>query len=206
MPDPSSRAVYGVGLLELWVPIPQGGMEVFLFFFWCVCVWSGSGLWDELISRLEESYRLWCVVLCDLTNLKDEEAMTRVEQQRQKVWVRKILHQTAPNTVQCLTALRSWKCCYLAELLKHSCIASRATEKTRWASRTCWANISICYKFWAKLESRISGCWSKISVEYTSLALCHLQARYVEYCLLLNTGYNRTSAILSEHEGVLISP
>ena len=24
------------------------------------------GLWDELITRTEESYRLWCVVVCDL--------------------------------------------------------------------------------------------------------------------------------------------
>ena len=27
---------------------------------------SGRGLCDELITRREESYRLWCVVLCNL--------------------------------------------------------------------------------------------------------------------------------------------
>jgi len=27
---------------------------------------SGKGLCDELITRPEESYRLWCVVVCDL--------------------------------------------------------------------------------------------------------------------------------------------
>ena len=27
---------------------------------------SGRGLCDELITRPEESYRLWCVVACDL--------------------------------------------------------------------------------------------------------------------------------------------
>ena len=27
---------------------------------------SGRGLCDELITRQEESYRLWCVVVCDL--------------------------------------------------------------------------------------------------------------------------------------------
>ena len=38
-----------------------GGMDV------CCecCVLSGRGLCDELITRSEESYRLWCVV-CDL--------------------------------------------------------------------------------------------------------------------------------------------
>jgi len=30
------------------------------------CVLSGKGLCDELITLPEESYRLWCVVVCDL--------------------------------------------------------------------------------------------------------------------------------------------
>jgi len=29
------------------------------------CVLSGRGLYDGLIPRPEESYRLWCVVVCD---------------------------------------------------------------------------------------------------------------------------------------------
>ena len=50
-------------LLILWVRIPPGAwMSV------CCecCVLSGRGLCDELIIRPEESYRLWCVVVCDL--------------------------------------------------------------------------------------------------------------------------------------------
>jgi len=42
------------------------------------CVLSGRGLCDELITRPEESYRVWCVVVYDLENLKNEEAMTCV--------------------------------------------------------------------------------------------------------------------------------
>ena len=30
------------------------------------CVLSGRDLCDEMITRPEESYRLWCVVVCDL--------------------------------------------------------------------------------------------------------------------------------------------
>ena len=45
---------------------------------------SGRGLCDELITHPEESYRLWCVVVCDLGNLKNEEAMTRVGSQRNR--------------------------------------------------------------------------------------------------------------------------
>ena len=43
------------------------------------CVLSGRGLCDGLITRPEESYRLSCVVVCDLEeNLKNEEAIARV--------------------------------------------------------------------------------------------------------------------------------
>jgi len=54
-------------------------------FFCCeCCVLSGGGLCDELITRPEEAYRLWCVVVCDLENLVNEEAMTRVGSQRHR--------------------------------------------------------------------------------------------------------------------------
>jgi hypothetical protein len=50
-------------LLKSWVRIPPGAW-IFVF---CECrVLSGRGLCDELITRLEQSYRLWCVVVCDL--------------------------------------------------------------------------------------------------------------------------------------------
>ena len=50
-------------LLRMWVRIPPGAwMSV------CCecCVLSGRGLCDEPITRPEESYRLCCVVVCDL--------------------------------------------------------------------------------------------------------------------------------------------
>jgi len=33
-------------------------------------VLSGTGLYYELITRPEETYRLWCVVMCDLETSK----------------------------------------------------------------------------------------------------------------------------------------
>ena len=66
-------------LLRLWVRIPPGAWK----FVCCECrMLSGRGLCDELINRQEQSYRLWCVVVCDLENLKNEEFMTRVGLQR----------------------------------------------------------------------------------------------------------------------------
>jgi hypothetical protein len=38
---------------------------------------SGRGLCDGLITRPEESYRLWRVVVCDQENLENEEAKFR---------------------------------------------------------------------------------------------------------------------------------
>ena len=74
MPSPSlpGRSQWSRGLRRrsaaarlprLWVRIPPGAwMSVC-----CECrVLSGRGLCDELITRSEESYRLWCVVVCDL--------------------------------------------------------------------------------------------------------------------------------------------
>ena len=47
-------------------------------------VLSGRGLCDELITPPEESYRLWCIVVWDLENVENEEAMTRVGSQRHR--------------------------------------------------------------------------------------------------------------------------
>ena len=50
-------------LLRSWVRIPPGAW----IFVCCECrVLSGRRLGDELITRPEESYRLWCAVVCDL--------------------------------------------------------------------------------------------------------------------------------------------
>ena len=50
-------------LLKSWVRIPPGAW----IFVCCECrVLSGRGLCDELITRPAESYRLCCVVVCDL--------------------------------------------------------------------------------------------------------------------------------------------
>ena len=67
-------------LLRLWVRIPSGTWT----FVCCECwVLSGRGLCDKLITRPEESYRLWCVVLWS-RKLKNEEAMTHWGLSRQK--------------------------------------------------------------------------------------------------------------------------
>jgi len=84
-------------LLRSWVWIPPGA---WMFVFCECCVLSGRGLCDELITRPEESYRLWCVVVCDLENLKNEEAITRVGLQlhRKKTYIHTYIIHTYAHT------------------------------------------------------------------------------------------------------------
>ena len=49
-------------LLRSWVRIPLGA---WMFVCCECCVLSGRGLCEELITCPEESYRLWCVAVCD---------------------------------------------------------------------------------------------------------------------------------------------
>jgi hypothetical protein len=67
-------------------------------------VLSGRGLCDELITRPGESYRLWCVVVCDLKNLKNEEAINRVGSQRHRK--QNTLLYIKPNSCY-ITAIRA---------------------------------------------------------------------------------------------------
>jgi hypothetical protein len=57
------RRSAAVRLLRLWVRILPG---TWMFVCCECCVLSGRGLYDGLITRPEESYRLWCVVVSDL--------------------------------------------------------------------------------------------------------------------------------------------
>ena len=54
-------------LLRSWVRIPPGA---WMFVCYECCVLSGRGLCDGLITRPDESYRLWLVVVCDLETSK----------------------------------------------------------------------------------------------------------------------------------------
>jgi len=65
-------------LLRLWVRIPSEGMDV------CCgcCVLSGRGLCDELITRPEESCRLWCCVWS--RNLVNGEALAPPQKKKRK--------------------------------------------------------------------------------------------------------------------------
>jgi hypothetical protein len=68
-------------LLRSWLRIPPGA---WMFVCCECCVVSGRRLCDELITHPEESYRLWCIVVCDLENLVSEEAMAHIGSQHHR--------------------------------------------------------------------------------------------------------------------------
>ena len=61
-------------LLRSWVRIPPG---TWMFVCCECCVLSGRSLCDGLITRPEESYRLWRVVVCEQETSKHEEDKAR---------------------------------------------------------------------------------------------------------------------------------
>ena len=67
MPVPVAVRSKAARPLRLWVWIPPGAWMV--VFCEC-CVLSGRGLCDGLITRPEESYRPWRIVVCDQETLK----------------------------------------------------------------------------------------------------------------------------------------
>jgi len=75
------RSSAAARLLRSWVRIPPGA---WIFVCCECCVLSGRGLCDELITRPEESYWLWCVVVCDLETFVNEEALAHWGLSRQK--------------------------------------------------------------------------------------------------------------------------
>jgi hypothetical protein len=68
-------------LLGLWVRIPPG---TWLFVCCECCVLSGRGLCEELITRPEESYRMWCVVVHDLETSRMKRPWPPVGPQRHR--------------------------------------------------------------------------------------------------------------------------
>jgi hypothetical protein len=64
-------------------------------------VLSGRGLCDELITRPEESYRMWRVVVCDQETSCDEEAMKKRAEPLGNVCSKNELSNLGHNKITC---------------------------------------------------------------------------------------------------------
>jgi hypothetical protein len=76
-------------LAEIVGSNPTGDMDV------CErCVLSGRGLCDELITRPEESYQVWCVVVRDLKTSYMKRAWPTVGLSHQKQTFKAVFEQS----------------------------------------------------------------------------------------------------------------
>ena len=87
-------------LLRSWFRIPPGAWV----FVCCECrVLSGRCLCDELITRPEESYQLWCVIVCDLeTSRIDAPYIYNIRSLRVKIALSECIafHKSCKNVHQ----------------------------------------------------------------------------------------------------------
>ena len=85
--------------LRVWVRIPPGAWK----FVSCeCCVLSGRGLCDELITRPEESYPLWRVVVCDQETSKEEAKARERAVNTIPQWV--VMPREKKSNAVCLTS------------------------------------------------------------------------------------------------------
>jgi hypothetical protein len=115
-------------------------------------VLSGRGLCDELITRPEESYRKWCVVLCDLETSWMRRPWPTGGLSRQKQ-INKFVNQLHKNTTDDLT-LKFWhaNCAAARQLLPYDYVATP----------------SICYISSSSSSSSSSSCsWRIRRVSYS---------------------------------------
>ena len=97
-------------LLRSWVRIPPGAW----MFVCCQCyVLSGRCLCDELITRPEESYRLCCVVVCDLETSRMRRPWPALGRsttaKKKKVYNTIILQSNPVITTSFYTTPRLWR-------------------------------------------------------------------------------------------------
>jgi len=65
-------------------------------------VLSGRGLCDELITRPEESYRLWCVVVCDLETSRMRRPWPALGRSTKKKWPSRMQVKMSSSILTCI--------------------------------------------------------------------------------------------------------
>ena len=86
------------------------------------CVLSGSGLGDELINRPEESYRLCCVVVCDLETSRMRRLWPALGRTATKNYIYQylilIIIYYMPRFIPVAARSKAWICgCWLAGIV-----------------------------------------------------------------------------------------
>jgi hypothetical protein len=113
---PAGERPQATRLLRSWVQIPPGAW----IFVCCECrVLSGRGLCDELITRPEESYRLWCIIVCDLETSRMGAPYTQDTSSLRVKWLKLITERSVTaqkNIILRCTAVKISKFAHLHTL------------------------------------------------------------------------------------------
>ena len=96
---------------------------------------SGRGLCDELISRTEESYRLWCVV-CDLETSRMRRSWAAAPQQKKKTPIQNY-------SMFRLTYVTSFR-----EYAQRSCLVKNTVELGYYDLELCDSSAVKLYFLW----------------------------------------------------------
>ena len=115
-------------LLRSWVRIPPGA---WMFVCFECCVLWGRGLCDELITRPEESYRLWCVVVCDLESswMRRSWPALGCSANRKKIFM-ETFDRNRHNFLFCFQGiiLCKRKANWVGHILRRNCLLQRVIE------------------------------------------------------------------------------
>jgi len=108
-------------------------------------VLSGRGLCDELITRPEESYRLWCVVVCDL------------ETSRIGAPYIYIISSLSVNDIKCAplspVATPCFRLLSLSPSVLRSVVSAPSIGSSRLLLATCWYVLSTSrFVLWSGLK------------------------------------------------------
>jgi hypothetical protein len=122
------RRSTAVRLLRSWVRIP---LETWMSVC-CECyVLSGRGHCDELITRPDESYRLWCVDVCDLEKIMPRPTKGLLRQEKKKlqfgsIWCDWKLAfycvESHDNKFDAFNAIDSWRLIFLRGQVVSVCL------------------------------------------------------------------------------------
>jgi len=125
------------------------------------CVLSGRGLCDELITRPEESYRLWCVVVCDQETSKMRRPWPALGPQRQR-------KQNLNFVIPVVTCSEVRDCrSSLADIVGSNPVGGHGCLSL--ASIACW-KVEVRVTDWCLVQRRLNECGaSEYDLETTTL-------------------------------------
>jgi hypothetical protein len=144
-------------------------------FVGCECrVMSGKGLCDELITRPEASYRLWCVVVCDLetSRMRPWPALFRSATEKKYTHTHTHTHTVCPKS-KCTDFF------YVRTVNVYRRVGSPYLFQLDWMNQSCTTAVSVWSCFITTLRWRCKKIWNKDTLSNFVWNLTNLLQRHL---------------------------